>query len=239
MLTRCDKLKGFKYAKKVKRRFSHHDCGSHVLWTRRISMYVDGVEFAYKSSPYLHSKTPSAREWQLKNEALEFTTKGKKEDEVQVKFLVGVGHNAGVVLCERLTGRMNGKYYTSIVRKCFRRALKKTMNPKAKRILVDGDSSQNSKVVMITIQQINGKFLRIPARSPDLNPLENLFHLARENLNKDKRNRHITTETMEQFADRAQCTLRNFKPELIDKIIETMPKRIERIIKNCGSRIKY
>ena len=237
MLTRRNKLKGFKFAKKLKRLFSHHGCGSRVLWTRGISIYVNGVRFAYKSSPYLHSKTPGAREWQLKNQALEFTTKGKKEGEVQVKFLVGVGHNAGVVLCECLTGRINGKY--SIVRKCFRRALKKTMSAKAKLILVGGDPSQNSKVVMATIQQINGKFFWIPTRSPDLNPLENLFHLARENLNKDACNRHITTETMEQFADRAQCTLRNFKPELIDKIIETMPKRIDLNIKNCHGRIKY
>ena len=50
-LTRCDKFKRFKFAKKVKRLFSNHDCGSRKLWTRGISMYVDGVGFAYKSSP--------------------------------------------------------------------------------------------------------------------------------------------------------------------------------------------
>ena len=81
------------------------------------------------------------------------------------------------------------------------------MSPKAKRILVDGDPSQNSIVVMAVIQQINGKFFRILARSPDLNPIENLFHLARKNVDKDARNRHITTEIMGQFADRAHSTL--------------------------------
>ena len=55
------------------------------------------------------------REGRLENEALIFTTKGKKEGELQIKYLVGVGHNVGVVLCERLTGRKNGKYYASIV----------------------------------------------------------------------------------------------------------------------------
>ena len=62
MSTRPDKLKRFKFAKKVKRLCSHHDRGSHVFWTRRISMYVDGDGFAYKSNPYLHSKTLGARE---------------------------------------------------------------------------------------------------------------------------------------------------------------------------------
>ena len=57
MLTRHDKLKRFKFAKKVKKLFSHHDLGSRVLWKRGISMYIDGVGFAYNSNPYLYSKT--------------------------------------------------------------------------------------------------------------------------------------------------------------------------------------
>ena len=62
------------------------------------------------------------------------------------------------------------------------------MSPKFKRILVDGDPSQNSKVVIAIIQQVSGKFFWIPARLPNLNPIENLFHLVREKLNKDARN---------------------------------------------------
>ena len=143
------------------------------------------------------------------------------------------------LLRESLTDRLNGKYYPSVVRRCFCGALEKTMNPKAKRIPADGDPSQNSKVVMTAIQQINRKFFQIPARSPDLNAIENLFHLAGKNLNKNAINRNITTKTMEQFADRVHCTLMSLKPELIDKIIETMPKGIDLIIKNRGSRIKY
>ena len=119
MLTRRDKLKMFKFAKRVKILFSHHDRGLHVLWTRGISMYVDRVGFAYQSSPYLHSKTPGDGEWQLKNEALEFTTKGRKEGEVQVKFLVGVGRNARLVFRECLTGSMKRKYYASFIWRCF------------------------------------------------------------------------------------------------------------------------
>ena len=35
MLTRRHKLKRFKYPKKVKRLFSHHSCGSRVLWKNK------------------------------------------------------------------------------------------------------------------------------------------------------------------------------------------------------------
>ena len=110
-------------------------------------MYLDGVGFEYKQNPYEHSRTPSAREWRLKNEGLKYlcTTKGKIEGATQVKFLVGMSYNKGVILCEHMTQRMNGKYYASIVRRAFPDALKKSITPKAKRILMDGDPSQNSK----------------------------------------------------------------------------------------------
>ena len=68
----------------------------------------------------MHSKTPGAREWRLKHEALEVTTKAKKEGEVQTKFLVAVRHKAGVVLCERLTSRMNGKYCMEMILSSFK-----------------------------------------------------------------------------------------------------------------------
>ena len=90
MLTQKDYRKRLKFARKVKRVFKQHDRESHILWTRGISMYVDGVGFEYKINPYLHAKTPQAREWRLANEGLTHTGKGKKEGAVQERFLVGI-----------------------------------------------------------------------------------------------------------------------------------------------------
>ena len=239
LLTFQDFQKRLRFARKVKRVFSRHARGSFTLWTRGISMYVDGVGFEFKVNPSLHSLIPKAREWRLRSEGLICTAKGKKEGQVQVKFLVGIGHNAGVVLCERLTKRMDGKYYAALIRRCFRPALRKTMSPKAARILVDGDPSQNSKKALKAVRDINAKYFKIPARSPDLNPIENLFHLVKKRLSKQAREQSITHESKDEFADRVQNMMLSFKPEAIDKIIETMPKRIDMIIKKRGRRIKY
>ena len=240
LISRSDLKKRLHFAKKVKRVFKPQ--GSSInLWTRGISMYVDGVGFEYKMNPFEHSKTPAAREWRMKNEGLNFgcTTKGKKEGATQVKFLVGIGHNKGVVLCEQILSRMNGSYYASLVRKTFPRALKKTMSPKAKRILIDGDPSQNSNKARIAIRRIGGRTFSIPPRSPDLNPIENLFHLVRKELQKDARSNQITKESKVEFAARVSEKLASFSVDKIDKIIETMPKRIDLIIKGRGKRLKY
>ena len=79
LLKRCDLIKRLRFVRKVKRNFKN---GNLILWTKAISMYVDGVGFEYKKNPYQHSKTPQAREWRRPNEGLRFgcTTKGKKEE---------------------------------------------------------------------------------------------------------------------------------------------------------------
>jgi len=49
----------------------------------------------------------------------------------------------------------------------------------------DGDPSQNAASVQKELRKIKAKVFSIPPRSPDLNPMENLFHLVRKQLNRD------------------------------------------------------
>ena len=176
----------------------------------------------------------------MKNEGLKCgrTTKGKKEGTSQTSFLVGIGYSKGVVLFEPLTNRMSSTYYTSTVRRTFRAALKKTLSSKAKRILVNGDPLQNSKLSKQAIARIGGKAFTIRTRSPDINPIENLFNQVRGKLKKQAHEQKITTETREKFSNRVQNLPESFSIEAIDKIIESMP-RIDMTLKRHGQRIKY
>ena len=47
---------------------------------------------------------------------------------------------------------------------------------------MDNDPSQTSKVAMAAIKSIEANLLRIPVRSPDLNPIDNVFHLVKSGL---------------------------------------------------------
>ena len=79
----------------------------------------------------------------------------------------------------------------------------------------------------------------IPTRSPDLNPIENFFNLVNRKLQTDVVVNNIETETFQEFSTRVQNTLTNFNVETIDKIIETMDKRIHEILKCKGQQLKY
>lgn len=83
------------------------------------------------------------------------------------------------------------------------------------------------------------KIFPIPPKSPDLNPIENIFHLAGKEIKEEGRTLGITRESYEEFQSRCQRTLMNFPSEIIDRTIDSMPNRLREVIKEDGARTKY
>ena len=82
------------------------------------------------------------------------------------------------------------------------RYLKIVLIRPGKRFVQDGDPSQNSAAARRAFSQVGAFTFSIPPRSPDLNPIENLFHLVSKQLQKDALDMQITRETFAQFSDR-------------------------------------
>ena len=102
----------------------------------------------------------------------------------------------------------------------------------------DGDPSQNCAAAKKkTFQELNAELLSIPARSPDINPIENLFHIGREELQKEALVLNITHETYEDLSKRVSNTIRSISVECIDSIIYTMEKRMEMITNRKGEEL--
>ena len=77
----------------------------------------------------------------------------------------------------------------------------------------------------------------ILARSPDLNPIENIFHIVRKQLKSDALELKIKNETYAQFSKRVANTIQAIPIELIDKTINSMERRVD--IKKKSERTKY
>ena len=236
LLSKCDVKNRLKYARKIKKLELGFD-----FWTKGISFYLDATGFEYKRNPMDQARAPGAREWRLINEGTKLgcTSKGKKEGTTQAKFMVAISYKCGVVLCEQLTKRMNGKSFAKLVCDHFPLAFSISINPKSKRLLQDGCPVQNSKKAKRAFDRIGAHLFCIPARSPDINPIENLFHLVGRKLKQQALVKKITSETYEEFSLRVKNTLLEYPSGEIDKIIESMDKRISDIIKAKGHRIKY
>ena len=58
-------------------------------------------------------------------------------------------------------------------------------NQKGKLFSQDGDPRQNSKSAQKAFDHVGYSLFAIPARSPDINPIENMFNLVRKQLTED------------------------------------------------------
>lgn len=72
-----------------------------------------------------------------------------------------------------------------------------------------------------------------------MNPIENIFKLLGDQLSKDALEKNINEESFESFQSRVVDTLLRIPTDVINKTISSMPKRIDAIIKNKGTRLKY
>ena len=104
--------------------------------------------------------------------------------------------------------------------------------------LQDGDPSQNSAIASKAMKKLEVQVHSIPPRSPDINPIENVFHLLDKKLRSDAIENNITYESYKEFSARVKATMETFPVDMIDKIINTMPKRMHEIVKCRGERLK-
>ena len=81
--------------------------------------------------------------------------------------------------------------------------------------------------------------IQIPPRSPDLKPIENLFHLVRCKLKSDALVLNITKETLEEFKARIIRTIYSIPVDIINRTIASVPARVQQVVGSKGCCIKY
>ena len=84
---------------------------------------------------------------------------------------------------------------------------------------MDGCPHQNSKVAKKAMQNINTIVMAIPAKSPDLNPIENIFAQVSMILQNQAMEQNITKEIFSEFSAKVKDTLIKFDREKINKVI--------------------
>ena len=97
---------------------------------------------------------------------------------------------------------------------------------------------QSYSFTIIALKAIRAELFTIPPRSPDLNPIENIFNIGKRELNRQAIRNDITYETYEQFSERVKCTLYAMKSDVIDNTIASINKRLQLITKHKGKRTK-
>ena len=124
--------------------------------------------------------------------------------------------------------------FAHFIHKHFEETFKKSNSPKDKLFLQDGDPSQNSRKANNAMYKVGAKKFSIPARSSDMNPIENVFNYVRTKLHEESLNRNITFENFEKYSARVKKALLAVPVEYINKTIESMDNPLSMVMKKGG-----
>jgi hypothetical protein len=102
---------------------------------------------------------------------------------------------------------MTGAFFAEFIHKHFPNAFR-VADKETDLFVQDGDPSQNSAIACGAMKKAKAELLKIPARSPDINPIENFFHLVSEKLRKDAILHQYTKESLPEFEARIIRTMK-------------------------------
>jgi len=190
IVTLKDQKERLKFAKEMRNK-------STSYWRNNVAFYFDAVSFVYKTNPLRESTCPKGKIWRRKDEGLApyCTSRGTHVGSggKVLHMAVAITYEHGVILCKPYV-HMDGQFFSNFITNNFKRIFKQT-GKKSKIYLQDGDPSQNSASARIALKRLNAKVLSIPPRSPDLNPIENLFAYTKKELRSQAFKEKITRET--------------------------------------------
>ena len=134
--------------------------------------------------------------------------------------------------------RLNGQAYIDLILKPhfipFYKCMRRIYGPNIM-IQEDGAKYHHSKIVKSVKDEANLNIFLHPAQSPDLNPIENLWHQMKLTISK-KRHRIRNNTQMCQALVEAWA---NIKEKDLAKLVNSMNNRYEDCIKNKGGATKY
>ena len=108
-----------------------------------------------------------------------------------------------------------------------------------KGVLTKKDPTKRIKFAKKALKDAKFTLFPIPPRSPELNPIENVFALVKKNLMKQVIDCRIERESFDEFSSRVKSTLYSTSTEHINNMIDSYGERLRKLISKKGCKIEY
>lgn len=136
----------------------------------------------------------------------------------------------------KIDGKMDADLYVNILEDEFQQSLQ-YYNKTSNNIIFqhDNDPKHTSKKATQWLSNNNIQTLTWPAQSPDLNPIEHLWHHLKKRLAQYEE----PPNGMLELWERVQKEWEGIPPSTCQNLIESMPRRIGEVLKANGGHTKY
>ena len=142
----------------------------------------------------------------------------------------------GVGYCCKIDGRMDGEFYSQILEDELQNNLEWQGKGPADIIFQqDNDPKHTSKLAKSWFKDHGIQVMEWPAQSPDLNPIEHLWFHLKKQLSDHK----TPLSGILELWERVEKEWEEIKPEVCQNLIESMPRRIQAVIRARGRYTKY
>ena len=142
----------------------------------------------------------------------------------------------GVGKLTEVEGKMDAVQYCEILEDGVVESFEKLEVEEEERIFQqDNDPKHTSKKASQWFEDNNIQVLPWPAQSPDLNPIEHLWVHLKKKLREYPTSPKGAHELWERVAEEWNA----ITPETCQRLIESMPRRVQAVIKAKGGHTKY
>jgi transposase len=141
----------------------------------------------------------------------------------------------GVGYACKIDGLMDGDLYVKILDKTFKKVsgflIKPRMTLSSSKIMTQHTCKKAKK----WFEDHQYPVMEWPAQSPDINPIEHLWHHLKRRLAEYE----VPPKGILELWDRVEEEWNKIEPEVCQNLIESMPRRVEAVIKAKGGYTKY
>lgn len=170
--------------------------------------------------------------------------KARPEHLIQPTLKYGGGHIMiwgcmgwdGIGNCCRIDGAMDSALYVQILEEDLQGSLEFWGKEVSEIIFQhDNDPKHTSKMATKWLEMHGYRVLTWPAQSPDLNPIEHLWKYIKDRLGEYRK----PACSMHELWERVEREWEKIPRDYVQKLIESMPKRVAEVLKAKGGHIDY
>lgn len=123
---------------------------------------------------------------------------------------------------------------------CYRKILTKYIQSNGSKLAgrgfimqSDNDPKHTAKATQLLISKKKWKTLQWPSQSPDLNPIEHMFHVLKRKL------RQESPKNKGDLKSKVLAAWKSISPSITRKLVHSMPRRLQAVISSKGYATKY